>query len=103
MVTTLTAVKVTIPTIKIMMSMSSPQMMILTKKMSPIQMTKTRLLQQQPQDGMNVWYLHIVKIEPHALSFYRSQNFLCQTKNVLGPVKGQGINFQCQFSMSKMS
>ena len=63
MVTTLTAVKVTIPTIKIMMSMSSPQ--ILTKKMSLIQMTKTRLLQQQPQgDGMNVWYLHIVKIEP---------------------------------------
>ena len=65
MVTTSTAVKVTIPTIKIMMSMSSPQMMILTKKMSSIQMTKTRLLQQQPQgDGMNVWYLHIVKIEP---------------------------------------
>ena len=60
MVTTSTAVKVTIPTIKIMMSMSSPQM---TKKMSSIQMTKTRLLQ-QPQDGMNVWYLHIVKIEP---------------------------------------
>ena len=63
MVTTLTAVKVTIPTIKIMMSMSSPQM---TKKMSSIQMTKTRLLQQQPQDGANVWYLHIVKIEPKA-------------------------------------
>ena len=63
MVTTLTAVKVTIPTIKIMMSMSSPQ--ILTKKMSLIQMTKTRLLQQQPQeDGMNVWYLHTAKIEP---------------------------------------
>ena len=62
MVTTLTVVKVTIPTIKIMMSMSSPQ--ILTKKMSLIQMTKTRLLQQQPQDGANVWYLHIVKIEP---------------------------------------
>ena len=63
MVTTSTAVKVTIPTIKIMMSMPSPQ--ILTKKMSLIQMTKTRLLQQQPQgDGMNVWYLHIVKIEP---------------------------------------
>ena len=66
MVTTLTAVKVTIPTIKIMMSMSSPQ--ILTKKMSLIQMTKTRLLQQQPQgDGMNVWYLHIVKIEPNVV------------------------------------
>ena len=56
MVTILTAVKVTIPTIKIIM--------ILTEKMSLIQMTKTRLLQQQPQDGMNVWYLHIVKIEP---------------------------------------
>ena len=66
MVTTSTAVKVTIPTIKIMMSMSSPQMMILTKKMSSIQMTKTRLLQ-QPQDGMNVWYLHIVKIEPNVV------------------------------------
>ena len=49
MVTKLTAVKMTLPTIK-MIKLTKP-ILLSTQK------AKTRMLQQQPQDGMNVWYL----------------------------------------------